>query len=275
MIPTLLVVLVMLLYGGMYWMDLSYFSSLQTGYPQLGEVWMRYAALALPVLMVLLGLSTVGPQGISTLRVRSKSLATPYFACALSGFLLGGYEVVRFLFTLSVPLLFLGALYVFYGLFALFCGLQLLVQSAPSPTQNVWFGIIAVLPFLSLAVQTVLFFPFSISSFGSTMYAFATLLALLWFLALLRGFYIALPLPRMCMVYGLGLLLFLCATCLALPYQMHNYFFGPRIVSLQTLLECVNLAVLGVCAACTSLAIASKSDTPEARAKQSPTTELP
>ncbi len=273
--PTLLVVLVMLLYAGMYWMDLSYFSSLQTGYPQLGEVWMRYASLALPCLMVLLGMFTIGPHGISTLRMRSKSLAVPYFICAGFGFLLALYEFAYAAFTPLLPFVFSALFYGLYGLFFLFCGLQLLVQNAPCPTKNVWFGMISVLPFLFLAVQDILFSPFSLSQFGPTVSAFATLFVLLWFLTLLRAFYIALPLSRMCFLYSLGLLVFLFATCLALPYQVHNYLFGPRVVSLPALLESINLAILGVCTACTSLSIASQSDAPEKVAKRLPTTELP
>ncbi len=272
MLPTLLIVLVMLLYAGMYWMDMAYFSSLQTGYPQLGEVWMRYAALFLPVLMIVLGVSTIGPHGISTLRLRSAKHATPYFACAFSGFALLVFMLVVAVSSLSILSVFTALFYGCYGLFFLFCGLQLLVQNAPSPTKNVWFGMVAVLPYLFLAVQNILLTPFSLHNFGATLSAVATLLSLLWFLTLLRGFYISLPLPRMCFLYSLGLLLFLSATCLALPYHMHNFFFGPRMVSLPMLLESVNLAILGICAVCTSLSIASQSDS---REKCMPTAELP
>ncbi len=273
--PTLLVVLVMVLYGALYWMDLSYFSSLQTGYPLLGEVWMRYAALALPVLMVIFGVSTTGPQGISTLRMRSKPLAFPYFLCSFAGFFLCVYKIILILFSFSTQMLLSGLLYGLFGLFFLFCGFQLLVQRAPCPTQNVLFGIVAVFPLLLLSIQRILFSPFSLSNFGATISAFASLFSLLWFLTLLRGFYVALPLPRMCLLYILGLFLFLTATCLSLPYQMHNYFFGPHPISLPSLMESICLAILGICAACTSLSIATQSDSPEIRAKQLPITELP
>ena len=52
-LPTILIMLVMVLMGAMYWVDLSYYTSPSTGFLLSGTVWMRYAVLVLPLAMSL------------------------------------------------------------------------------------------------------------------------------------------------------------------------------------------------------------------------------
>ena len=261
-LPTILVLLVMALLGAMHWIDLSYYTDLASGFPLRGTVWMRYAVLLLPLVMAFLGGHTIGPRGISVLRVRSKPLAGLFLAAGLVGVAYGIAASVFAILAFSVAEAIWGLFYVWYGIWMVLVSLQLLVQNAPSPTKSSFPGVLAALPFCALAIYRVMFTPASFYRAGPTLSSFSAICAMLWMGLLLRALYIALPQSRVRWIYFMGVLTFLLATCLELPGAVHAMLFRPGGLPFIRLLESINLGMLGLCAGCLSVAIAGQSDLP-------------
>ena len=272
-LPTILILLVMVLLGAMHWVDLSYNTSLATGFLLQGSVWARYAVLLLPLCMALLGLRTVGPRAISVLRVRHRALAGLFSVAALAGAVCGVATVVSSLLHFSVFRLLMGVLFVWYGVWMFLVALQLFVQSAPTPTKSALPGVLAALPFCVLTIYRVMIKPASLYRIEPLIACFAALLAMLWLAMLLRALYVALPQQRVRGMYFLGVFTFLFTTCLELPTTVYNTLF--RLGEPLALLESINMGLLGLCAGCVSVAIAAQSDAPEDAAKLQPSKELP
>lgn len=259
-LPTILILLVMVLLGAMYWVDLSYYTDSTTGFITRGSIWVRYAVLVLPVFMALLGLRTVGPRAIAVLRVRNRPLAGLYVAAAVVGFAFGVMLIIYGFEPLSPYRIVLGLFFLWYGVWMFFAALQLLVQSAPSPTRGALPGIIAALPYCALVIYRVMIRPSSLYRMGPLVAALSALFAMLWMAMMLRALYIALPQNRVRAMYLLGVLTFLFSTCLELPQAIHSALF--RVADPLALLESLNMGMLGLVAGCVSVAIAGQSEEP-------------
>lgn len=261
-LPTILIMLVMALIGAMYWIDLSYFTDLTTGFVTAGNVWMRYAIVLLPLLMIVFGLRTIGPMAISVLRVRNKILAGVFVASSVVGVAYGILLAVYSVGGQSVFEMLLGVLFIWYGVWMFLCALQLLTQNAPSPTKNAIFGILACLPFCVMTIYRVLVKPTSLYRVAPIVRSFSALFAMLWFGMLLRALYISLPRQRVRWLYFLGLFCFFFATCLEFPQAIHTAIF--QGVDPVSLIESINMGVLGLVAGCVSVAISGQSEAAEA-----------
>lgn len=265
-LPTILILLVMVLVGAMYWVDLSYYTDPKTGFIVRGTVWMRFIILLLPIFMSMLGLRTVGPKAISVLRVRNKGLVVLFTLAGLMGL---GYGVIMVL-TSFVPLapysIIMGGLYVWYGIWMALAALQLLVQFAPSPTNSALLGVLAALPFCATTVYRIMVEPSSLYRIGPVVKAFSALCAMLWFGMLLRSLYIALPRKRVRWMYLFGVLTFLFATCLELPLAVFTYR-NSGLATMQ-LLEAVTMGLFGIVAGCVSVSIAGQSEAPQLEIKE-------
>ncbi len=258
-LPTVLILVVMVLVGVMYWIDLYYYTSPVTGFITRGELWYRYVVLVLPMLMCLLGLRTVGPRAISVLRVRNRFLAGVFFAGAGVSLIYGVANVSFSVSDFSMYGIIFGLLTVWYGVWMFFAAMQLMNQNTPSPTQSALFGMLAALPFAFTTVNRILINPSSIYRVGPLVRVFAGLFAMMWFGMLLRSFYIALPRRRVRWMYFIGVFTFLFATCLEVPQMMYTLLLSNTATTLQVL-ESVHMAVVGVVAGSISVAIAGQSD---------------
>lgn len=260
--PTILVLLVMVLVGAMYWIDLSYYTNLATGFPVAGGVWMRYAVLLLPLAMAFLGSHTIGPRGISVLRVRNHALAGLFAAAALVGAAYGVTSLVVAIQAATAWHIVWSLLYIWYGIWMFLASMQLWVQAAVTPTKSVLAGILACIPLCALSVWRVMLTPASIMRPGPTISCLTALFCMLWMGLLLRALYIALPRQRVRWIYFMGVLTFLLATCLDFPATLHSYLFRHGGASFMDVFESFNLAMLGLCAGCVSASLAGKSDAP-------------
>lgn len=264
--PTILILMVMVIIGAIYWLDLSYYTDPVTGFIIRGTVWMRFAIVLLPIVMAFLGLRTVGPRAISVLRVRNKALAGLFTAAGMVGIAFGGIKVLTSFSPFSLYSVVLGGLFIWYGVWMLLAALQLFVQFAPSPTVSALLGVAAALPFCAITVFRILVEPSSLYRVGPVVKAFSALFAMRWFGMLLRALYVALPRKMVRWMYLLGVLTFLFATCLELPLAVHTYLTsGLPFVQLA---EAVNMAMLGLVAGCVSVSIAGKSEAPVLEMKE-------
>ncbi|MGD9560002.1 MAG: hypothetical protein AB7V55_05285 [Oscillospiraceae bacterium] len=267
-LPTLLILLVMALLGAVYWLDLSYYTDPVSGFVVQGPILLRYAVLAVPALMCLLGLRTVGPRAISVLRTKNPALARVFVAAAVVGVAYGITRVVVSLQPMSTFGLVVGALFIWYGVWMFLVALQLFSQTAPSPTKHAIWGVLAAVPFSPITVYRILVRPSTLYRVGPLARALAALLAMLWFGLLLRALYIALPRRRVRWMYLAGMFTFLFATCLELPYAVFMMIFGE--MAPIDMFESLNMAVLGLAAGGVSVAIAGKSSARQAQEEAPP-----
>ncbi len=256
-LPTVFILMVMVLLGAMYWVDLSYYTDPETGFTVWGSVWVRYAILVLPVLMCLLGLRTVGPRGIGVLRAKSPALGAVFAVAGAAG---AGCGVGLALVSVQPPNAYrivLGVLMVWYGVWMVLTAVQMMTQNAPSPTKSALLGVLAALPFCLILVYRIMIRPSSLHRVGPVVRALGPMFALLWLVILLRGFYIALPKKRVRWLYFLGVMCFLFSTCLELPLTVHEAMFSG--VGAAEMLQSVMLAMFGLVAGCVSAALAGQS----------------
>lgn len=256
--PTILILMVMVLVGAMYWVDLSYYTDPVTGFVIRGSVLLRYAVVGLPLLMSLLGLRTVGPRAISVLRVKSPSLGGLFAVAAAIGMVWGIALLVAGAFKLDIYQIVLGGFSLWYGVWMCLAAIQLFTQNTPSPTKSAIWGVFAAAPFVLITVYRIMIRPSSLYRVGPLVRSFAALFAMLWFGLLLRSLYIALPRRRVRWMYFTGVFTFLFATCLELPLAINMMQLG-RYSGME-LLESVAMASLGLVAGCVSVAVAGQSD---------------
>ena len=259
-IPTLLILFVMMLIGVAYWIDIAYYTDLRTGFSPYGTVWMRYGVVAIPILMSLLGLFTVGPRSLAVLRVRSKPLTLLFTLAGLSGITWGVLQFISLFRLFNAYTCLLSFFTVWYGLWMLSAARQFYKQANPSPTRSALWGIGATLPFVIITVYRILIKPGGLYRTAPVVQAFSSLLSLLWFGFLLRALYIALPRRRVRWVYFMGVLTFLFATCLELPLVVYAFVFGGSPTA--ALFESLNIALFGLAAGGISVAISGQSDAP-------------
>ncbi len=255
-LPTILILLVMLLVGGMYWIDLSYYTD-ATGFVTRGPLWVRYAVLALPVLMCLLGLRTVGPCGIAVFRVPGKALGGVFAFAGIMGIVYGCTRIITAISPMMAFELVLGAFVVWYGAWMLLAARQIAGQKVPSPTNSAILGVLAAMPYCLITIQRVLVSPSSLYRVGPLIRSVAPMIALLWFVMLLRSLYVALPRRRVRWLYFLGVCTFLFSTCLELPLAVYNGIFNGE--SGMSVFESVFMAAFGIVAGCVSVALAGQS----------------
>lgn len=259
-LPTMLILMVMVLVGAMYWVDLSYYTDPVTGFITRGEVWFRYAILALPVLMCLLGLRTIGPKAISVLRVQNRQLGVLFAIAAVVGIAWGGTRIVFSLNPVNVFNVILGLVNIWYGVWMFMVCIQMFTQSGPAPTKSATWGLMAAMPFAMTTIQRILVSPSSIYRVGPLLRAVAGLLAMLWVGMLLRSFYIALPRRRVRWLYLFGVLTFLFGTCLEFPLALHSNIFGTTGQGNLELFESLNMGMVGLVAGAVSVAIAGRAE---------------
>jgi len=259
-LPTILILLVMVLIGAMYWLDLSYYTDPITGFITHGPIWARYLLLLLPALMCILGLRTIGPRAISVLRTRSRGLGGIFAAAGAVGVVYGITQAVVSLQQPDTFHLITGILFIWYGVWMGFTAWQMFTQRAPSPTRSAVWGILAAIPFSLVTVYRILVQPSTLYRVGPLVQAVGALLAMLWFGLLLRSLYIAMPRRRLRWTYLVGVFTFLFCTCLELPYAVYSMTFssGTGI----NLFESINMAMFGLVAGCVSVAIAGRSAGP-------------
>ncbi len=258
-LPTILIMLVMVLMGAMYWVDLSYYTSPATGFLLSGTVWMRYAVLALPLVMCLLGISTVGASGIAALRVKNLALGVCFTLAGVLGVVFGLSLVFSALSAFSVYSLCMGLLCTFYGVWMALCAIHFFTQATPAPTASAVFGVAAAMPFFVLAISRVMVRPTSLHRIAPLVSALSAILAILWFSLFLRSLYVAMPQRRARGLYFTGLFLFLFATCLELPGAVHQAMLASA--SFLDVAEAAVMGTLGLAAGCLSISIAGMSDT--------------
>ena len=256
-LPTILILLVMVLVGAMYWVDLAYYTDPGTGFILRGTVWERYAVALLPLAMCIMGLRTVGPRAISVMRVKSGGLGGVMVAAAVVGFLYGLFQVLTGFNTGSAYGVVLGALSAWYGVWMFLAGMQMFTQTAPSPTKNAIWGVLAGLPFAAITVYRILIRPSSLYRIAPVVRAFSSLFAMLWFGMLLRALYIALPRRRVRWMYLVGVFTFLFSTCLELPLAFNTLAAGHTTG--MDLFQSLMMATFGLVAGCVSVAIAGQS----------------
>jgi hypothetical protein len=143
---------------------------------------------------------------------------------------------------------------------------QLITQNVPSPTKSAFWGMLAGLPLILIVIQRIIVNPSGIYRMGSLIKSMGALVILLWFGLLLRSLYIALPRKRVRWLYFLGMLSFLCCTCIELPYSVFNMTFSNG--SVAQLFESVCMGSLGLCAACVSVAVAARSEGTRCKAEK-------
>ena len=256
-IPTILILMVMVLVGAMYWVDLTYHTDPATGFILRGEVWWRYAVVALPIVMCLLGLRTVGPRAIAVLRTKNSALGGVMLASAVFGV---GYGAARLLTGVAVSdgySLVLGALCVWYGVWMFLSAVQLFTQNTPSPTKSAVCGLVASFPFVAITVNRILLHPSSLYRVAPVVSAVSALLAIQWFGLLLRSLYISLPRRRVRWMYLAGVFSFLFSTCLELPHSIYLAMVGKATG--MDVFEAIFMAVFGLVGGCVSMAIAGQS----------------
>ncbi|MDL2327135.1 hypothetical protein LJC64_00525 [Ruminococcaceae bacterium OttesenSCG-928-A11] len=259
-LPTLLILMVMVLVGAMYWVDLSYYTDPVTGFIERGEVWMRYAVVAFPVLMCLLGLRTIGPKAISVLRVQNRALGVLFAAAAVVGVSWGGTRIVFSLNPVNTFNIVLGFVNIWYGVWMFMVCLQMFSQTHPAPTKSATWGVVAAMPFAMTTIQRILVSPSSIYRVGPLVRSITGLLAMLWVGLLLRSFYIALPRRRVRWLYLVGVLTFLFGTCLEFPLALHSNIFHTTGQGNLELFESLNMGMLGLVAGAVSLSIAGRTE---------------
>ncbi len=259
-LPTILILLVMVLIGAMHWVDLSYYTDPVTGFVTQGSVWVRYLVLLLPLVMVLLGLRTVGPRALAVLRVRNPVLGALFAVAAIAGGAYGAVAVVSGLAALSAFQIVLGALCVVYAIWMVLCAIQMFTQATPAPTGSALPGVFAALPFCILSVYRVMVNPTSLYRVAPLVSALSAIFAMLWVGMLLRSLYIALPHRRVRWMYFFGAFTFLFSTCLELPSAVFSAMF--RSFDLPSLLQGVLMGTLGLVAGAVSVSIAGQAEEP-------------
>lgn len=259
-LPTVLVLMVMVLVGAMYWIDLAYHTDVSTGFVTRGPLWARYIMAAVPVLMGLLGLRTVGPKSISALRVKSVPLGVLFGVGSLLGVLWGGGLMLTAFSPVSVFRLVVGILAMFYSAWMFLAAVQMFTQTEPSPTKSAIWGILASLPFCLIAANRVMVDPSSIHRVSANVSFLSPIIIFMWFGMLLRSFYIALPRRRVRGLYLLSVLAFMFAACLELPQVIFMAIYSPEGVGAAQMLEAINLGVLGLAAAFVALQLAGRGD---------------
>lgn len=270
-LPTILVLLVAVLLGTMYWVDICYYTDPRTGFVLTGTVWMRYIFLILPLIMGILGLRTVGPRAIAVLRIKNTGLAVLFILAAVTGALFGAARLIGLISEFNAYHIVLGVLVLVYAVWMFLCALQMVVQQSAAPTVNTLPGVLATLPFCVMAVYRVMVNPSSLYRLAPIVSALAAILAMLWLAMLLRSFYIALTRARARWMYLFGVFTFLFATCLEFPQTLYKFLFGGG--TLTSLLEGICVAALGLVAGCVSVAISAQSD--EVRGTGPPPDEKP
>lgn len=256
-LPTILILMVMMLVGAMYWVDLSYYTHPQTGFIVRGYIWQRYIIMALPLVMCLLGLRTVGPRAISVLRVKSNGLGGIMLGASGTGLLYGVAQVLTGIGPRDWYKIILGMLLVWYAVWMFLAALQLFTQSHPAPTYNAIWGVLAALPFAMITVNRIIVRPSSLHRMQPLVSSFSALFAMLWFGLLLRSLYIALPRSRVRWMYLTGVFTFLFSTSLELFQTLHNVVAGQA--GPMALMESLFMAAFGLVAGCVSVAIAGQS----------------
>ena len=256
-LPTILILLVMVLVGAMYWVDLSYYTDPATGFIVRGAVWARYAVVAVPLLMCMLGLRTVGPRAISVMRVKSAGLGAVMTGAAVLGLLYGIFLILTGWAPPSIFNLVLGGLTIWYGVWMFLAAMQMFTQNTPSPTKSAVWGALAGLPFAAITVYRILIKPSSLYRVAPLVRAFSALFAMLWVGLLLRALYIALPRRRVRWMCLAGVFTFLFSTCLELPLAIHLLVSGHGTG--MELFQSLFLAAFGLVAGCVSVAIAGQS----------------
>lgn len=256
-LPTILILLVMVLVGAMYWVDLSYYTDPATGFILRGSVWARYAVVVLPLAMCVMGLRTVGPRAISVMRVKSAGLGGVMIAAAVVGVLYGIFQFFTGLNTGGIYGMVLGLLSAWYGVWMFLAAMQMFTQTAPSPTKSAIWGVLAGLPFAAITVYRILIRPSSLYRVAPVVRAFSALFAMLWFGLFLRALYIALPRRRVRWMYLAGVFTFLFSTCLELPLAFNTLAAGHTTG--MDLFQSLVMATFGLVAGCISVAIAGQS----------------
>ncbi len=245
-LSTLLIILVMILVGAMYWVDLAYYTDMQSGFVTRGSVAARGVILILPLLMCVLGLRTLGPRAISTMRMKSGGLSVLFGLASAMGMAYGATLMISGLQLGYTYRVVMGVLTIWYGAWMCLMTVQMYTQKATAPTQSAVFGILAAMPFVMQSVERIVMAPFSIHRLGEVVQAFSVIFVMLWFGVLLRSVYVALPRRRVYWMYLISLLTFLFATCLELPYTMHLLLAGQA--GAMELFESVHMAVIGTVA---------------------------
>lgn len=256
-LPTILILLVMVLVGAMYWIDLSYYTDQATGFIIRGSVWTRYVVILLPMAMCVMGLRTVSPRAISVMRVKSAGLGGVMTAAAVIGLLYGIFQFLTGLNTGSIYGIVLGLLMAWYGVWMFMAAMQMFTQTSPSPTKSAVWGVLAGLPFAGITVYRILIRPSSLYRVAPVVRAFSALLAMLWFGLFLRALYIALPRRRVRWMYLAGVFTFLFSTCLELPLAFHTLAAGHTTG--MDLFQSLAMAAFGLVAGCISVGIAGQS----------------
>lgn len=261
-LPTIMILLVSVLTGAMYWMDLSFCVNPATGFVEWGTVWVRYFVVLLPLLCAVFGLRTVGAHALSTLRVKSPLLGGAALIAAAGGLIYAIISIGQGLIfnngKADIWQIFVGLLYIWYTIWMALVAMHFFRQKSVAPTVSAAIAVPAALPFCAQTLYRVLLNPATLYRLEPFVRNFSALLAMIWFGMLLRGMYIAFTKKRVRWMYMAGVATFLFCTCLELTQTLHTAIYGS--ISLLQMAEGFSYAGVGLLAGLITIEIAAQPD---------------
>lgn len=254
-IPTILILAVLAAMVGVYWLDMTLFIDPASGFVETGSIWHRYALLVVPVGLALAGSRTLGSRAIATFRLKNPVLGALMMAAAVSGVTMGGMGMYYGYNPFSTYRLILSFLYAWYGGWMFLAGVQMFTQKRASPTTNVFWGIVAAMPYCVQTAYRVLVDPSSLYRLSSQVRTFAALVTMLWMGMLLRALYIALLRTRVRDIYIMGMFVFLLN---AMEFAQTIYALPSGKVTPLDFMEAVNMGFVALIAAGVSLSLSGQ-----------------
>ncbi len=239
---TILITLVCIASGGVYWLDLVNYTNLSTGFVN-GDPWIRYAMLGMVLLLVGLA-SLLVPR-----RTRFPTAPSPVqgMLCIPTGLafaVLGGMRIAAQFMAQSRADQALTVLYLITAVWYFLLGLAQLSESRQSPTGSAIVGVVGTLSFYLLTIRRFCLAPTGVARVSSMLASLAALAVLLYGAAQVRSAYV--PAEKGgTWLYFTGMSCFLLAACLALPGAVCAFMVGEA--SVIDLAEAIALGFVGLC----------------------------
>lgn len=224
---TFLLMLVCLMTGAVYWVDVSKNIDLETGFVTYGSYWYRYAVLGV-VLVLLLAAAFMAPRNPAAFVKKSRVQGLSSIVCGLSFAVSSGFYFVKFE-SLTVLEKMCAVLYIITAVWLITLGGSRFSKRLEAPTYSSFLGIVGTLGFYLLCVQRFCVAPSGIVRIGITVRALACLAALLFCTAQLKVAYI--PGGKSGgWLFFTGMTAFLLCTCISLPDMVYYYFVGKTTI---------------------------------------------
>ncbi len=253
-VATALVLLCAAVGGGAYALDLARATDLNTGFVTAGSLWLRYAAIALVLLLMALAAWVLIPKQPEQAARRSPLLALWMLLCGMAFAAAGGAGVMQSLHTPGIQRIH-GVLQLFTALWFLLAAVSRLASVPTPPVGSAAWGILGSLSIYMLTVMRFGFKPSGLVRVAPTVQVFSALLALVFVSSLLRRLY----LPQAACgrgMYFCGCASFFLCTCLELPLTIA--FQRAGLLTPADLLTSLALALVGVLGGACALALAGR-----------------